>query len=103
MNEYQSPFSLRSSSGHPGGGHHHHHQNKPQVVEDTLRTDKIQVERKTFVISLKENPRGRFLRITEDVNGRRDTIIVPATGLLDFKRVIDEMVQASEETPPKEA
>jgi hypothetical protein len=103
MNEYQSPFSLRSSSGHPGGGHHHHqHQNKPQVVEDTLRTDKIQVERKMFVISLKENPRGRFLRITEDVNGRRDTIIVPATGLLDFKRVIDEMVQASEETPPKE-
>jgi hypothetical protein len=69
--------------------------------EETLRTDKIQVERKTFIFTLKENPRGRFLRITEDVGGRRDNVIVPATGLEDFKRVIDEMVKASSEIPPK--
>ena len=41
------------------------------------------------------------MRITEDVNGRHDTIIVPATGLEEFKRVLDEMVKASAETPPK--
>ena len=76
-------------------------QHKAPVAEDTIKTDKIQIERKTFVISLKENPRGRFLRITEDVNGRRDTIILPATGLADFKRVIDEMVRASDEAPVK--
>ncbi len=72
---------------------------RPPVAEATLKTDKIQIERKTFVFALKENPRGRFLRITEDVGGRRDTIIVPAPGLDDFKRMVDEMVKHSTETP----
>jgi hypothetical protein len=76
---------------------------KPPVQEDTLKTEKIQIERKTFVFTLKENPRGRFLRITEDVNGRRDNIIVPSTGLDDFKRIVDEMVKASTEIPVKKA
>ena len=86
-------------SGHSGhsGGHSH----KPAVVEDTLRSDKVQIERKTFLFTLKENPRGRFLRITEDVGGRRDTIIIPAPGLEDFKKLLDEMVKASAEMPPK--
>ncbi len=74
---------------------------KPAVVEDTLKSDKIQIERKTFVFTLKENPRGRFLRITEDVNGRRDTIIIPATGLEEFRKLLDGMIQTSAETPPK--
>ena len=95
-NERPSPYGTRmhSHSGH--GGHH-----KPAVVEDTLKSDKVQIERKTFVFTLKENPRGRFLRITEDVNGRRDTIIIPATGLEEFKKVFDDMLRSSAETPPK--
>src|SRR3954471_17587430 len=75
---------------------------KPPTNEETLRTDKIQIERKTFVFTLKENPRGRFLRITEDVGGRRDTIIIPAPGLEDFKKLLDSMVKASGDNPPKE-
>ncbi len=67
-----------------------------------MKTDKIQIERKTFVFTLKENPRGRFLRITEDVGGRRDTIIIPAPGLEDFKRLLDDMVKASGEVQPKD-
>lgn len=96
MNEYQSPHGFSGGTGLGGGAG-----NRPPVAEETLKTDKIQVERKTFVISLKENPRGRFLRITEDVGGRRDTIILPATGLGEFKRVVDEMVRASESAPGK--
>ena len=72
------------------------------MIEDTLRSDKVQIERKTFLFTLKENPRGRFLRITEDVNGRRDTIIIPATGLEEFRKVFDDMLKSSAETPPKE-
>jgi hypothetical protein len=91
-NERSSPFGHRSygSSMPP----------KPPVNEDTLKTEKVQIERKTFVFTLKENPRGRFLRITEDVGGRRDTIIIPAPGLEDFKKILDEMVKASAEAPP---
>ena len=74
---------------------------KPPVQEDTLKTEKVQIERKTFVFTLKENPRGRFLRITEDVGGRRDTIIIPAPGLDDFKKLLDEMVKAAADTPAK--
>ncbi len=73
---------------------------KPQVNEETIRSDKVQIERKTFLFTLKENPRGRFLRITEDVGGRRDSIIIPAPGLEDFKKLLDEMVKAANETPP---
>jgi hypothetical protein len=88
----------RSSQGYsPHGGP----SSKPAVAEDTLKTDKVQIERKTFVFALKENPRGRFLRITEDVNGRRDTIIIPAPGLEEFKRILDEMVSAASDIPPR--
>ena len=90
-NERPSPYGQRSFPAAP----------KPAVPEETLKTDKIQIERKTFVFTLKENSRGRFLRITEDVNGRRDTIIIPAPGLEEFKRLVDEMVKASTEIPAK--
>ena len=88
-NDRPSPFGNRSY-GPP----------KPPVNEETIKSDKIQIERKTFVFALKENPRGRFLRITEDVGGRRDTIIIPAPGLEDFKKLLEQMVQASNEAPP---
>jgi hypothetical protein len=74
---------------------------KQGVAEETLKTDRIQIERKAFFFALKENPRGRFLRITEDINGRRDSIIVPATGLEEFRKVLEGMIQASAETPVK--
>jgi hypothetical protein len=73
---------------------------KPPINEETLKSDKVQIERKTFLFALKENPRGRFLRITEDVGGRRDTIIVPAPGLEEFKKLLDDMVRAAAEAPP---
>ncbi len=94
-NDRPSPFGNRHYGSHGAP--------KPPVNEDTLKSDKVQIERKTFVFSLKENPRGRFLRITEDVGGRRDTIIIPAPGLEDFKRLLDEMVKAAAETPAPKA
>src|SRR5205807_10069130 len=90
-NDRPSPYGNRSYGSFPP---------KPPVNEETLRSEKIQIERKTFVFTLKENPRGRFLRITEDVGGRRDTIIIPAPGLEDFKKLLNEMVKTSDETPP---
>jgi hypothetical protein len=84
-----------------GYGHPKYSQPRPPVNEDTLKAAEIQIERKFFVFTLKENPRGRFLRITEDVGGRRDTIIIPSTGLADFKKLVDEMVKAADEIPPK--
>jgi hypothetical protein len=74
---------------------------KPPVVEDTLKTGQVQIERKTLVLTLKENPRGRFLRITEEAVGHRNSIIIPAPGLDEFRKLLDEMVKASNEIPLK--
>ena|SRR5208282_2381834 len=76
---------------------------RPFVQEDTLKSERIQIERKSFLMTLKENPRGRFLRISEEVGGKRNSIIIPATGLKDFKKLLDEMATSSNELPPKHA
>jgi hypothetical protein len=76
---------------------------KPPVNEDLLKSAQVQVERKTFVFALKENLRGRLLRITEDSGNHRNTIIIPATGLKDFMNVLQEMLKASEELPPAQS
>lgn len=91
-----TPNDSHASRGYSDGGGV-----RPSVTEESLRIERIQIERKAFIFALKENPRGRFLRITEDVGGRRDSIIIPATGLEDLKRVINEMVKVSQETPLK--
>jgi hypothetical protein len=52
--------------------------------DEPLHTEKIFSDRKTFFIDLKANDRGKFLKITEDVRGRRDTIMVPAETLEEF-------------------
>ena len=67
--------------------------NRRFSVETLLLSEKIQVERKQFFFDLKENPRGRFLKITEDVGGRRDAIIIPATGLEDFRAMLEQVIQ----------
>ena len=76
-------------------------QPKPPVQEDTLAAGLIDIERKTFSIALKDNPRGRFLRITEKNGTRHATIIIPTTGLKEFQQVLAEMVQADIDLPQK--
>ena len=98
-NERPSPYGRR-----PYQGQGYQQPPRPIVQEDTIKTSEIQVERKIFTITLKENPQGRFLRITEEAGTKRNSIIVPITGLDDFKRVITEMAKAAEEMPaPKQA
>lgn len=71
---------------------------------DRIRTDKmifserLQIERKQFFFDFKENANGRFLRITEDVGGHRDTIIVPATGLQLFRENLDHIIAVDAKT-----
>jgi hypothetical protein len=65
-------------------------------MEDGIASDKIQIERKNFFFDLKENRRGILLRITEEVRGHRDTIIVPATGLRDFADALNKMIDVIE-------
>jgi uncharacterized protein YacL len=54
------------------------------VESDLLHTEKILADRKIFFLDLKQNARGMVVKITEDVGGNRDTIMVPAEILGDF-------------------
>jgi PurA ssDNA and RNA-binding protein len=63
------------------------------VGTDPLASEKITVDRKIFFLDLKENNRGRFLKITEDVGGRRDTIMLPAEAFQDFTDALLRLVE----------
>ncbi len=63
-----------------------------------LHTEKVTTDRKTFFLDLKENERGRFIKITEDVRGRRDTIMVPIEAVNDFLDALENIVEADEKS-----
>ncbi len=58
-----------------------------------IASEKIVNERKIFSLDLKENQRGRFLKITEDVGGRRDTIMLPAAAFRDFSEALERLIE----------
>ena len=66
-------------------------------MDKELLNEQVQIERKLFSFSLRENARGRFLKVTEDVCGRRDAIIIPATGLDKILEMVEHAITASEE------
>ncbi|KAG6781852.1 hypothetical protein POTOM_014767 [Populus tomentosa] len=65
-----------SGSGGGGGG------GGGNDVELMCKT--LQVEHKLFYFDLKENPRGRYLKISEKTSATRSTIIVPFSGISWF-------------------
>ncbi|KAL4297632.1 hypothetical protein GQ457_12G025400 [Hibiscus cannabinus] len=64
---------MEGNSGGGGGG------NDVELLCKTL-----QVEHKLFYFDLKENPRGRYLKISEKTSATRSTIIVPSSGISWF-------------------
>lgn len=63
-------------------------------MDNIIAAQELQVERKHFYLEYRENDRGRFLRITEEAHGRRNTIIIPSTGLAEFHATLEEVLQA---------
>lgn len=68
-------------------------------VDMQLQNHSLRVERKHFTFDLRENPRGKFLRITEEVNGRRDAIIIPLPGIEQFRDALNEVIKFSKTLP----
>ncbi len=67
------------------------------VDTDLLHTEKILADRKTFYLDLKQNSRGMVVKITEDVGGNRDTIMVPAEILGDFIAALTDIKLTADE------
>lgn len=60
-------------------------------MDTIIESRELQVERKHFFIELRENDRGRFLKITEEASGRRNCIIIPSTGHSEFRQLLDQV------------
>ncbi|KAL2940666.1 Transcription factor Pur-alpha 1 [Bienertia sinuspersici] len=75
---------MESNSG--GGG------NDVELLCKTL-----QVEHKLFYFDLKENPRGRYLKISEKTSATRSTIIVPSNGISWFLDLFNYFVNSEDQ------
>jgi hypothetical protein len=69
-------------------------------MDNVIASRELQVERKNILVEFGQNGRGQFLRITEEAHGRRNTVIVPSTGLEEFNAAIDEMRVAAQAGVP---
>ncbi len=62
-------------------------------MDTPLFKAQLQIERKQITFDLKENPQGTFLRITEEVSGTRNSIVIPTTGLELFRDSLNEVIE----------
>jgi hypothetical protein len=60
--------------------------------EKSLARRELQIERKQLTIEVRENFRGRFLRITERCGGKTNVVIIPDTGINDFNAALDAVI-----------
>ena len=65
-----------------------------------IATEKVVNERKVFFLDLKENQRGRFFKITEDVRGRRNTIMLPAAAAKEFAMACRRLAEFEAQLEP---
>ena len=68
-------------------------------MDNIIEAKELQIERKRFYVELRENDRGKFLRITEEAHGRRNSIIVPTTGVEEFTATIADVLTNGEAAP----
>jgi hypothetical protein len=70
--------------------------NQPKEPARPLASEKVMLGHKVFFLDLKENHRGRVIKITEDVNGRRDTIMMPIEAATNIAEALERLISVSE-------
>jgi hypothetical protein len=74
---------------------------RPLIPEMVISEESIQIERKQIQMKLKENRGGRFLRIVETNGVRFNSVVIPASGLVEFQKCLASIIEASQATPPE--
>jgi hypothetical protein len=69
---------------------------QPPVKEATLFRQGLLIERKEFFLTLKENLRGRFIRVVEQIGNLFASIIIPASGLKEIQALVEQMANATQ-------
>ena len=68
-------------------------------MDNIIEARELQIERKYFYVELRQNDRGKFLRIIEEAHGRRNSIIVPCTGVDEFTAALSEVLTNNGSAP----
>ncbi|GEP44167.1 DNA-binding protein [Brevifollis gellanilyticus] len=76
------------------------YEEQPRRGTPPLHSEKIMTDRKIFFLDLKENERGRVIKITEDVRGRRDTIMLPVEAADEFLDALQRILEMERDLPP---
>lgn len=63
------------------------------MEEKTLYTKKIITRNKAFFLDLKENPNGKFLKVTESNGEKRSFVFIPEEGLKEFGDSLAELLK----------
>ena len=66
-------------------------------MDTLLESRDYRIENKKFFFDLKENVKGRYLRITES-SGGRSAIVVPEAGLKSFVEIVTAFVATLEKS-----
>lgn len=77
------------SSGAGGGGR------RAGSDETEIDSRPLVVERKRLYFNVRENPRGRFLKIAEVNRQRRSTVIIPQSGWVAMRNMLNEFIEAA--------
>lgn len=67
-------------------------------VDDILFETMLRVENKDIFIDLKRNRSGVYLKISERNGTARNTVLIPASGILRLKKVLDDVALATVKT-----
>ena len=78
---------MNDDSYHSYSSAYHHY-----AHDQSLEVRELQIERKFFTAQIRENERGKFLRLTEEAQGRRNTVIVPSSGFSEFAHLIADIL-----------
>jgi len=60
-----------------------------RMIDPEIRTEKIVTQNKTFLVDLKKNQAGYYLKVSEWSNSKKSSIFIPAEG-------IDRMIEILE-------
>ena len=68
------------------------------AVDDLLFETMLRIENKDIFVDLKKNRSGVYLKISERNGNARNTVLIPASGILRLRRVLDDVAAASVKT-----
>ncbi|KAL5961902.1 Transcriptional activator protein Pur-alpha [Taenia solium] len=82
-------------------GNNEQRRRAPQIEEQELATKTIQVQNKRFYLDIKQNSRGRFIKITEvAVGGQKSRILMSIPAAQELREKLEKLLEVLNKLPP---